>query len=49
MRYDNDAIRPYFTETREALPYRNMCRMMGGSLEDKPFPQLPEELHHHTF
>lgn len=26
-----------------------MCRMMGGSLEDKLFPQLPEELQHHTF
>lgn len=49
MRCDNDAIKPYFTETREALTYRNMCRMMGGSLEDKLFPQLPEELQRHTF
>ncbi|MEE8682892.1 MAG: hypothetical protein SOI43_04280, partial [Olsenella sp.] len=32
-----------------ALTYRNLCRMMEDSLEDRPFPKLPEELQRHAF
>ncbi|MGN0070509.1 MAG: alpha/beta fold hydrolase [Atopobiaceae bacterium] len=46
---DDDAIKPYFIEAGKALTYRNLCRMMGDSLEDRPFPKLSEELQRHTF
>ena len=46
---DNEAIKLYFIEAGEALTYRNLCRMMGDSLEDRPFPKLPEELQRHAF
>ena len=31
------------------LTYRNLRRQLTDSLEDKPFPKLPEELQKHTF
>lgn len=46
---DNNASKPYFIEAGKALTYRNLCRMMGGSLEDRPFPKLLKELQRHTF
>ena len=46
---DDDSIRPYFIAAGEALTYGNMRRQMEDSLEDKPFPALPEELQRHTY
>lgn len=41
---DDDAIKPYFIAAGRALTYGNLRRQMADSLEDKPFPPLPEEL-----
>lgn len=38
------AIKPYFVAAGKALSYGNIRRQMADSLEDKPFPPLPEEL-----
>lgn len=46
---DDDKIKPYFIEAGKNLTYRNLRRQMADSLEDKPFPKLPEELQKHTF
>lgn len=46
---DDDSIRPYFIAAGEALTYGNMRRQMEDSLEDRPFPELPEELQRHTY
>ena len=41
---DDDAIKPYFIAAGKALKYGNLHRQMLDSLEDKPFPALPETL-----
>ena len=41
---DDEAIRPYFIAAGRQLRYGNLRRQMADSLEDKPFPPLPEEL-----
>ena len=46
---DDDSIRPYFIAAGEALTYGNMRRQMEDSLEDKPFPELSEELQRCTY
>lgn len=46
---DDDSIRPYFIAAGEALTYGNMRRQMEDSLEDKPFPELSEELQRRTY
>lgn len=46
---DDEKIKPYFVEAGRRLTYRNLRRQMRDSLEDKPFPKLPEELQKHTF
>ena len=46
---DDDAIKPYFIATGKALRYGNLRRQLTDSLEDKPFPPLPEELQKHTY
>ncbi len=46
---DDEAIKPYFIAAGKALTYGNMYRQMADSLEDKPFPALPEELQRHTY
>ena len=46
---DDDKIKPYFIEAGKNLTYGNLRRQMSDSLEDKPFPELPEELQKHTF
>ena len=46
---DDDKIKPYFIEAGKNLKYGNLRRQMADSLEDKPFPKLPEELQKHTF
>lgn len=46
---DDKAIKPYFIAAGKALTYGNMRRQMADSLEDKPFPALPEDLQRHTW
>ena len=46
---DDEAIKPYFIAAGKALTYGNMRRQMADSLEDKPFPALPEDLQRHTW
>ena len=46
---DDEAIRPYFIAAGKALRYANLRRQLSDSLEDKPFPALPEALQKHTF
>ena len=45
----DDKIKPYFIKAGKNLTYRNLRRQLTDSLEDKPFPQLPEELQKYTF
>ena len=44
---DDDSIKPYFIAAGENLTYTNLQRHILDSLEDKPFPSLPEELQRH--
>ena len=46
---DDDAIKPYFISAGKALTYRNLHCQLSDSLEDQPFPPLPESLQRHTF
>lgn len=46
---DDDAIKPYFIAADKALKYGNMRRQMADSLEDKPFPPLPEDMQKNTY
>ena len=46
---DDENIKPYFIEAGKQLTYGNMRRQMADSLEDQPFPDLPEELQKRTF
>ena len=46
---DDDAIKPYFIAAGKALTYADLRRQLADSLEDKPFPPLPEALQRHTF
>ena len=46
---DDDAIKPYFVAAGQALTYGNMRRQLADSLEDKPFPALPEDLQARCF
>ncbi|MFR6132044.1 MAG: hypothetical protein ACLUI5_00345 [Fusicatenibacter saccharivorans] len=46
---DDDKIKPYFIEAGKNLTYGNLRRQLADSLEDKPFPELSEELQKHTF
>ena len=46
---DDDAIRPCFIAAGQALQYGNLRRQLSDSLEDRPFPPLPEDLQRHTY
>ena len=46
---DDEAIKPYFIAAGRALRYGNLRRQLMDSLEDKPFPPLPETLQRHTY
>ena len=46
---DDDSIKPYFIAAGENLTYTNLRRYILDSLEDKPFPSLPEELQKHIY
>ena len=45
----DEAIKPYFVAAGKALSYGNIRRQMADSLEDKPFPPLPQKLQEHTY
>ena len=45
---DDDSIQPYFIAAGKALTYGSLRRQMADSLEDAPFPALPDELQRHT-
>ncbi len=46
---DDEAIKPYFMEAGRHLTYVNLRRQLADSLEDKPFPALPESLQERSF
>ena len=46
---DDDAIKPYFIAAGQALTYGNLRRQLADSLEDKPFPPLPEALQRQSY
>lgn len=46
---DNDAIKPYFIAAGKAMTCKSLRRQLSDSLEDRPFPPLPESLQQHTF
>ena len=46
---DDDSIKPYFIAAGENLTYTNLQRHILDSLENKPFPSLPEELQRHIY
>ena len=46
---DDEAIKPYFIEAGKNLTYRSLRRQLADSLENKPFPMLPEALQTRTF
>ncbi len=46
---DDDAIKPYFIAAGQALTYGNLRRQLADSLEDKPFPALPEDVQARCF
>ncbi len=46
---DDDTIKPYFIAAGQALRYGNLRRQLSDSLENVPFPPLPEELQRHVY
>ena len=46
---DDDSIKLYFIAAGENLTYTNLRWQISDSLEDKPFPSLPEELQRHIY
>ena len=46
---DDDSIKSYFIDAGKNLTYTNLRRQISDSLEDKPFPSLPEELQNHIY
>ena len=46
---DDESIKPYFIAAGENLTYTNLRRQISDSLENKPFPSLPEELQKHIY
>ena len=45
----DDAIKPYFIAAGQALKYGNLRRQLSDSMENVPFPVLPEELQDRTY
>ena len=46
---DDEAIKPYFIAAGKNLTYGNLRGQLADSLEDKPFPPLPEALQRHAW
>ena len=45
----DEAIKPYFIAAGKALTYGSLRRQMADSLEDRPFPPLPEEMQRRVY
>ena len=45
----DESIKPYFIAAGRALDYRSLSRQMMDSLQDVPFPALPEALQKNSF
>lgn len=45
----DENIKPYFIQAGKNLTYGNLRRQMKDSLEDKPFPSMPEEMQKHSY
>ena len=45
----DDAIKPYFIAAGRVLTLGNLRRQLADSLEDRPFPPLPETLQRRTY
>ena len=46
---DDDTIKPYFIQAGQKITYSNLKRQFSDGLEDKPFPELSENLQKNTF
>ena len=46
---DDDNIKPYFIEAGRKITYGNLRRQLLDSLEDRPFPKLPDEFQKNIF
>lgn len=46
---DDDGIKPYFMAAGKNLRYGNLRRQIADSLEDKPFPPMPEDWQKRAF
>ena len=46
---DDDNIKPYFIEAGRKITYGNLRRQLLDSLEDRPFPELPDEFQKNIF
>ena len=46
---DDESVKHYFIAAGKALRYGNLRRQMADSLENRPFPPLPEKLQKHTY
>lgn len=46
---DDEKIKPYFIAAGKSLTYGNLRRQLADSLEDKPFPALPQALQAHSY
>ena len=46
---DDDSIKPYFIAAGKNLTYTDLRRQISDSLEDKPFPPLPQKQQEHTY
>ena len=46
---DDAAIQPYFIAAGKALDYRSLRRQLADSLQNEPFPSLPEPLQQRSF
>ena len=46
---DDEAIQPYFIAAGKGLTYGNLRRQLADSVEDKPFPALPDDVQKRPF
>lgn len=46
---DDEQIKPYFIKAGKNLTYSNLSRQLADSLEDKPFPDLSQEMQQRIF
>ncbi len=46
---DDDTIKPYFIAAGKLIKYGNLRRQLADSLENRPFPPLPQKIQEHTY